>query len=201
MLENNGSNILTDMNNGNILSYSYCWYSKDLNDTIVDIKNTISDDVTSFIKELTYNIEDIYKWPKTNTENNSTENNSFTYNLYYILVDPNYIPINSNEKSIPINSTEELSGKNIFKDQTIDNYFKNLKTNYDNYVSKNLDEKNTNIIKFADDTKDTISTKISELFDNKSNNDIIEIILPKIDGYYYNKECIDIIKNTINIEN
>ena len=191
MLENNGSNILTDVNNGNILSYSYCWYSKELNDTIVDIKNTISDDVTSFIKELTYNIEDIYKWPKTNTENNSTEN-SFTYNLYYILVDPNYIPIESGENIFDIKSNVN---------NTIDNYFKNLKTNYDNYVSKNLDEKNTNIIKFADDTKDTISTKISELFDNKSNNDIIEIILPKIDGYYYNKECIDIIKNAINIEN
>jgi len=200
MLENNGSNILTDMNNGNILSYSYCWYSKDLNNIIVDIKNTISDDVNSFIKELTYNIEDIYKWPKTNTENNSY--NSFTYNLYYILIDPNYIPINSNKDSIPINSNEELSGKNIFKDQTIDNYFKNLKTNYNNYVNKNLDPKNTNVIIFGDNIKTTIINNIKEIIAKQSNNDnIIEIILPKIDGYYYDKECIDIIKNAINGKN
>ena len=190
------SNILTDINdNNNIISYSYYYY-KDKQIDIVALKENLKDNINNYINELTYNITNKSKFEYTYTNDNHTI--TINYYLYYILIDPNYLPIPTGK--ILFKYTEETEGKPI-ECGYLSDYFKILKDNFDKSQANENNIIKGNIINFSKNESycNTILNNIDNLFNyvNQENNTVIEIVLGKVDGYYYDKNCIEVIKNKI----
>jgi len=180
------SNILTDINNNNnIISYSYYYY-KDKQIDIVALKENLKNDINNYINELTYNIEEI----------ESFNNSNYHYHLYYILIDPNYLSIPTGK--ILFKYTKKTEGKPI-ECGYLSDYFKILKDNFDKSQANEDNIIEGNIINFNKNEiyRNTILNNIDNLFNSSQDNTVIEIVLGKVDGYYYDKNCIEVIKNKI----